>query len=55
MCIYTTNSSGHIAVLLENAVELKSKSVWEHGCKRADVTGGWKKLYYEKLHNLYSN
>jgi hypothetical protein len=23
--------------------------------KRDEVTGGWRKLYYEKLHDLYSS
>jgi hypothetical protein len=25
------------------------------GPKRDEVTGGWKKLYYEEVHNLYSS
>jgi hypothetical protein len=24
------------------------------GAKRDEVTGGWRKLHYEELHNLYS-
>jgi hypothetical protein len=24
-------------------------------CKREEVTGGWRKLYNEELHNLYSS
>jgi hypothetical protein len=24
------------------------------GLKRDEVTGGWRKLHYEELHNLYS-
>jgi hypothetical protein len=25
------------------------------GAKRGEVTGGWRKLYNEELHNLYSS
>jgi hypothetical protein len=25
------------------------------GLKRDEVTGGWRKLHYEELHNLYSS
>jgi hypothetical protein len=25
------------------------------GSKRDDMVGGWRKLYYEELHNLYSS
>jgi hypothetical protein len=25
------------------------------GPKRDEVTGGWRKMHYEKLHNLYSS
>jgi hypothetical protein len=25
------------------------------GPKRVEVTGGWRKLHYEELHNLYSS
>jgi hypothetical protein len=39
MYMYTTRDSGHIAVLLANIVEMKVKSVWEHGSRRVDVTG----------------
>jgi hypothetical protein len=38
-----------------------TEGVWEHGSeeniepKKDEVTGGWRKLHTEELHNLYSS
>jgi hypothetical protein len=46
----STSREEHRLIVFENRV------LWRiFGPKRDEVTGGWRKLHNEKLHNLYSS
>jgi hypothetical protein len=46
-----------LLTLMEHRLRVfENKSLWRiFGPKRDEVTGGWRKLHNEELHNLYSS